>query len=232
MLNKNDFRSIWDIAHRWEGIEPPEHDPEELSEEVSDKIQKLIWAFRREQITLRHPSGLKVNPDRDDLIDLLILDRTLLKLNKCLKIKKFPRSLINKLFIMRGELLNWCDYDRIEPPAFWDDGNTRTTIKDPQPQGKLLIGRHLTEEMDKNRCQAIALTLWGLDPNIHPAHMAKSKAMQIYGNGRDYKGKDGEYETVKKWIKEVDPKNGERKPGKPVNVRYLIDLETHHLNQE
>jgi len=230
MLNKNDFKSIWEVAHRWEEIEPSDIDPPALNEGVNDKIQKLIWAFRREQLILRNYKGLKVSHPNQSIIDVLFIDWTFFRLNSCLKKKHFPRLLLDRLFVMRSDLLTWCDKDWIEAPEFWDDREKLTNTL--TPQGKPLFGRHQTEETDKNRCQAIALTLWGLDPSIHPAHMAKSKAMQIYGNGRSYKGKDEEYETVKKWIKEVDPLRGERKDGKPPKVNYPINLETHHLERD
>lgn len=43
MLHKNDFRSIWELAHLWAEQDPAITDPENLPEAVTDKLQKLIW---------------------------------------------------------------------------------------------------------------------------------------------------------------------------------------------
>ncbi|MDD2770210.1 MAG: hypothetical protein PHT19_15905 [Methylococcus sp.] len=212
MLNRNEFRTIWELAFRWEGLEPPEQEPSELPEGVTDKIDKIIWAFRRERLPLRHPSTLLANPDRDSAIELLFIDRTLFRLRRCQKRKDFRQKLLDQLYVMRPELLDWCDKDRIDPPAFWGS---------IERGSKLPVGRHFQEEIDKNRCQAIAQTLWDIDPSIHPAHMAESKYLQQYGNGAQCRDEA----TVKRWIADVDPKKGERRPGRPARTRYLIDLE-------
>lgn len=78
--------------------------------------------------------------------------------------------------------------------------------------------RPANETEDRIRCQTVATVLWKLDPAIHPVHMAQSTIMQRFGNGRDY----GE-ETVKDWIKSVDPQK-KRKKGAPPKVQYKIEL--------
>lgn len=222
MLNRNEFRSIWDLAYRWEGLEPPEKQPSELPDGVVDKIDKLIWGVRRERIPLRHPSSLLVNPTRSNWIDLVIFDRKFLRLVFYHIRKKFPREFLDRLYIMRPDLLEWCDLERKEPPGFWMPAERQALLSGPVPaSGKVPIGRHLPEDIDRNRCQAIALTLWDIDPNIHPAHMVRCKYVRSFGNGAQYKDEN----TLKRWIAEVDPKRGERKPGPPPRISYLIDLE-------
>jgi hypothetical protein len=232
MLNKNDFKSIWETAYRWENVAPPDDDPTDINEDVVDKFFKIYWAFRQEKIPLFHPSGIKVSHINESLFDVLFWDRTQIRHKSYMKKSCFPKAFFDSLFIQRSDFLDWCEKDRIAPPEFWNNG-AKTNLQASNPENKPLIGRHIQEEADKIRCQAIALTLWGLDPSIHPAHMAKSKAMRRYGNGDHYKGKDSEYETVKKWIKECDPQGKNRKTGKPTGEnKYLIELETHRLKQD
>ncbi len=78
--------------------------------------------------------------------------------------------------------------------------------------------RPANEIEDRIRCQAIANALWELDPAIHPIHMVRSKIIQQIGNGRTY-----DDETVKEWIKNVDPQK-KRKKGAPPKVQYKIEL--------
>lgn len=57
MLPRNDFRSIWELAHLWEEADPDKTDPANLPEPVVDKLQKLIWETMRKQFRLRRPGG-------------------------------------------------------------------------------------------------------------------------------------------------------------------------------
>lgn len=95
---------------------------------------------------------------------------------------------------------------------------------------KSAIGKHRNEAIDKQSCQAIARTLWDIDARIHPAHMARSKAVPQYGNGAQYKDEN----TVKGWIAEVDPSRKERKSGRPPTdpSDYRVNLETGALKQD
>ena len=222
MLDIEEFKSIWEIAFRWEGLQPPVVDPISMPDGVKKKLEKLIWAFRENQLKLRDSAGQYVLDDMNNLFDIIFLNHTRKLLKKCYKQKRYPNSVLDNLFIKRVDLLKWCQEDFTNLPEFWvDDAQepTNATLQVKQP-----IGRHINQEQDKLLCQSIARTLWHLDPNIHPAHMAKCWAIDAYGNGRHYKGKDEEYETIKKWIKEVDPNHGSRGDGRPRKIFYLIDL--------
>lgn len=43
MLHPNDFRSIWEVSHLWAGHDPSKTAPENLPDEVIDRLHKLIW---------------------------------------------------------------------------------------------------------------------------------------------------------------------------------------------
>jgi hypothetical protein len=53
-MHPNDFRSIWELAHLWEGEDPDKTDPAHLPEPVVDKLQKLIWGYLRKQFRLEY----------------------------------------------------------------------------------------------------------------------------------------------------------------------------------
>jgi len=215
MLNQKDFKSIWEIAHLWEGLDPAVADSETpLPEEVIDKTQKLIWGFLRKQFHLRTPSGRKVFQDVE-LFLFFNVSRTRVRLIKYLEQRVYPKSELDQLFIFRSEFLKWCEDEYLDPPAFW-----QPSLKGRLLEKKSAIGRHANEEIDKQLCAAIAQTLWSIDPNIHPAHMAKSWYIQKLGNGAQYKDE----ETVKGWIAPYDPLRGQRKSGRPPNEEYKIDL--------
>lgn len=215
MLYKTDFKTLWEIAFRWEGLEPPKHDFPELPEAVTENIYRISWAFFRRKFPLRKESGRRVL-DGEDLLDEFLFNRSRNKLIRCLQRKIYPQKFLDGLYILRADLMKWCAEEFIEPPGFW--------IEKPY---KPLVGRHKNQEQDKQLCQAIARCYWDLDPNIHPAHMARCKAIRIYGNGGHY-----EEDTVKGWIVEYDPQRDQRKPGRPPAADYLIDLENGCLSEE
>lgn len=51
--------------------------------------------------------------------------------------------------------------------------------------------------------------------------MADSKAIQFYGNGKQYT----DPKTIKSWISEVDPQRKTRNTGRPKDMVYKINLE-------
>ncbi len=224
-LPRNDFRSIWEIAHVWEGFNPEQTDPENPPEPVADKLQKLIWGYLNAQLSLRYTRGWRVLPDSMFLF-FFNLNRTRVHLGEiAVGEKPYDKVFLSGLFVRRGQFLRWCEKEYLTPPKIW-----APAVSPADSMGRPAVGKHHNEANDKQSCQAIARTLWDIDARIHPAHMAKSKAVLQYGNGAHYKGEN----TVKGWVGEVDPLRKERKPGRPpVDAsEYLIHLETGALRQD
>src|SRR3569832_1946362 len=119
MLNLLDFKSIWEIAHLWEGLDPAVADSETpLPEEVIDKTQKLIWGFLRKQFHLRTPSGRKVFQDVE-LFLFFNVCRTWLRLIKFLEQSVYPILELDQLFIFRKKKKKKNEDEYLDPPAFW-----------------------------------------------------------------------------------------------------------------
>jgi hypothetical protein len=223
MLHESDFRSIWDIAHLWAGQSRGEHDTE-LPEPVLDKVQKLIWAFTRKKISLRTRSGFRV-PSDDHYVFFFNFNKPRVQLVEMLVQQRFDEAILDSLFVMRSEVLKWCEDDFLPPPAIWAGGAKNGGGAEEQ---KAVVATHRDEAIDKQLCQAIARTLWDIDPQVPIAHMVKHKAIRPYGNASMYKDED----TVRSWIGEVDPLKGQRKAGRPPTVPYLIDLKNGGLNKD
>lgn len=215
MLHPNDFRSLWELAHLWAGSALDKADPESLPDGVVDKLQKLIWAFMRSKIGLRHKSGRRVL--QENMFFLFFnFNRTRVRLAECVTSRHFEKDFLDSLFVMRSEVLIWCADEFLAPPGLWAaDMALPNEVEAPKPNN----ARHRDDEVNKQLCQGIARALWDIDPQIHPAHMAKHQAIQKYGNGALYRDE----ETVRGWINEVDPLKKERKTGRPPAVRYLLD---------
>lgn len=221
-LESKDFLTIWDIAHRWAGYDADATDPLNLPEDVKYWIHKVILGYFSKDLTLRRKSGRRVV---DEDIYLLVFNITpwRTRLWKCLTIDTFDKDFLNSFYVMRSQIINWCSKEHVDPPGFW------TALRpEAGPAAKPTINnRRKDEEMDRLVCQAIAKSYWDIDPQIHPAHMAKARAIMLYGNGKFYKDPD----TIKGWIAEVDPSREQRKSGRPPEIPYLIDLETGALRQ-
>ncbi|TNC96555.1 MAG: hypothetical protein FD121_1091 [Gallionellaceae bacterium] len=213
-LEGKDYLSIWEVSHRWAGLDPDSTDPDNLPEEVRYFIHKMVEGYLGEELKLRKKDGYRVI--RDPLHILIwSINFDLHYMWSCLTKNNFNKRKLSDLYVRRREVINLCKLEEIEPPTFW--------IKQRPPETTTkanVTNRPKEEEVDRLLCQAIAGSLWMLDPNIHPAHMVKSKAIQHFGQGRSYK----DLNTIKRWLAEVDPiKN--RNPGRPPVVTYKIDLE-------
>lgn len=221
-LEGKDYLNIWEVSHRWAGFDPESTDPNNLPEDVRYYIHKIIEGYLSEELKLRKDNGLRVL--RDPLLLFIWSMNTHLNyMWSCLTNDDFNKSKLSKLYVRRREVMRLCQSEEIDPPTFW--------VKQRQPEITVkanITNRPKEEETDRLLCQAIAATLWTLDPNIHPAHMAKSKVIQRYGQGRSYK----DLNTIKKWIAEVDPLKNQRNSGRPPDIQYKIDLEIDPLLEE
>lgn len=144
MLNRNEFKSIWEVAHRWEEVEPPPSIDNEavLSlERVIDKIERISWAFLRRKFPLRELSGRRIL-DGDGILDHFVFNWSRNRLIRCLERKNYPGSFIDGLYVMRGDLLKWCEEEFLTPPEFWMEETNRSRLEDDRPAGKELVGRH------------------------------------------------------------------------------------------
>lgn len=213
LQHRQDFLSIWALANAWAEEEPITSSADEIPLEVKRYIGKLILAYFRKELSLRTKDGFRIigHGTFEKLFDI---DKGFEQLWKCLT-QAPDIAFLDGVYVMRSEVIRWCEAEFIEPPRLWKP----VTDNDETPKKKP-AGRHYTEEIDKNRCQAIAMAYWDIDPSIHPAHMAKSYAIRKFGNGEMYKDAD----TVKKWITELDPQAKDRNSGRPPTAPYKIDL--------
>jgi hypothetical protein len=220
-LEGKDYLSIWEVAHRWAGLDPDSTNPEDLPEDVRYYIHKMIEGYLGEELKLRSSDGYRVA--RDPLHILIWgVNAQLNFMWSCLNKGNFNKPKLLKLYVRRRELINLCKLEEIDPPSFW--------VKQREPETLIkanVNNRPKDEEADRLLCQAVACSLWEIDPNIHPAHMAKSKILQRFGHARHYT-----QDTIKKWIYEVDPRKDQRSAGRPAQTEYCIKLEMVSLHED
>lgn len=216
-LKGKDYLSIWEIAHRWAGVDPESTNENDLPEQVQYLIHKMVEGYWTQQLRLRRSAGYIIPREN---IWLLIININFWRkaLERCLFDDEFKKSKLNNYYVKRSELMRLCEKEELDPPEFWKRNKPELL----QIQKPTINHRPKDEMTDRLVCQAIAKTYWDIDPQIHPAHMAKARAIILYANGRHYKDDN----TIKAWIAEVDPLKNQRKIGRPKDVEYLIDLET------
>lgn len=80
-----------------------------------------------------------------------------------------------------------------------------------QPESSNKSPTRRTSQIHKQLCQAVARTLWDIYPKMTIEEMKTHHAIQEYAQGKIYGGKD----TLRGWLREVDPRPPEEKRGAP-----------------
>lgn len=209
-----DFKTIWQLAHDWAGEKSDQTDPAAISSELRLAIDRLIRAIGSKEISGRW-KGYRIFIDESFLSTIFDL-RHYIRFFIWVRLNRFSKNYLDNLYVKRNEVITWCDTILLlDPPPCWMSKH----LFDKQISAKETKSyRPANETEDRIRCQAIASALWELDPAIHPVHMAQSTIMQRFGNGRDYSE-----ETIKDWIKNVNPQK-KRKKGAPPKIQYKIEL--------
>ncbi|MBX3617030.1 hypothetical protein [Nitrosomonas sp.] len=212
--NNPDFKSIWQLAHDWTGETPDKTDPTAISPELRIAIDRLLRAISSKEISAKW-RGRRIFID-NLLISLIFEPRHCMRFYRWLMHNEFSKDYLDNLYVRRNEVITWCDkVILLDPPPCWMPKH----LLDKQISTKEAKNyRSANETEDRIRCQAIASALWELDPAIHPVHLTQSTIMRRFGNGRDYSE-----ETIKDWIKNVDPQK-KRKKGAPPKIQYKIEL--------
>lgn len=225
-LDSKDYQTVWRLAHNWVGADPDKSDPNALSIELKETIHRFMSAAINHAISIR---TRRMGFFTDDSFSSYIIEfHHFRKFSKCLRGNEFNKAYLDAIYLKRGDVLRWCQNEFLAPPPFWAEQKPSVPGESTNIANKFFLENRIRDDrLDKLVCQAIARTLWQIDPNIHPAHMAKSKFIQRYGNGKLYTDEN----TVKNWIAEVDPRKSERKTGRPLKTEYLIDLQTGDLRQ-
>ncbi|MBP6057816.1 MAG: hypothetical protein KA524_05240 [Nitrosomonas sp.] len=210
-----DYQTVWQLAHNWTDADPNETDTNAISPKLREHIIRLMLAIRNRKISVR---TRKRSIFIDDSVISLIVDTShYLKTLNCLLKDAINKAYLDSLYVKREEVIDLCIKSHYDPPSCWMPKH----LPDEQLKTKEAKNyRPADETEDRIRCQAIASTLWELDPTIHANHIARSKILQKIGNGGLYK-----IDTIIDWIAELDPQKDYRKPGRPPKAKYAINLE-------
>lgn len=215
-IESEDYRNLWILAHEWAGYNHEKTEANNLPKQVELNIKRLSAAIMRRALKAQ-TKNLVIFYD-DSITEFLLNFNHVVRLIKCRSGKAINKAYLETLFVRRPDFLDWCEKEKLPNSDFW--------VLTQVVENYKINNRPKNELEDKAVCRAVASVYWRIDPNIHPSHMASSKAITHFGNGRLYKGN-----TVTEWISNLDPLAKERKPGRPKDVQYKIDLETGALSE-
>jgi hypothetical protein len=85
--DKKNFQTVWQLAHSWIGIDPIETDANAIPQEVRSAIHLLMFAIRKNEISVRTRERLIFIDD--SVLSLAIDVLHYKKFNSCLKQDKF-----------------------------------------------------------------------------------------------------------------------------------------------
>lgn len=219
-----EYESIWNVAHKWVGIDPESATLETLDDKVKIRIHQLARGAMLTHLSLRRADNYLVMITKKPLLNMILDWGVFWRLRNTYFKDHIDPDFLKLFYISRTELLKWCQEQFLALPEFWLEDNSISQVPEAwkdKPASQ--------REKDIAACRALAQAFWKIDPHIHPVHMAESKAFRqiAFGHNKPYPTN----ETVKGYFSGLDPLKNERGTGRPKNMTYLIELETGEINK-
>lgn len=231
------YLSIWEIAHRWRNFNPDKTDPTDLPLNVQDTIRYICRGALDGRVALFHlvvmsPDGENDGSHFRSEIRSCHVSEIPSELENALY-RKYDKTALNAYFIEAENLFSYCLYEQGETlsngiptldfPECWSQYLSKFAavsceLDDSELPKEVNLQALRPSQIDKLICQAIARTLWDEYPQMTIVAMTEHKAIQEYGGGKLYTGKN----TLRDWLSEVAPE-GVKKPGRPKSSKSNND---------
>lgn len=105
-LDTKDFQTVWQLAHNWVGSDPDKSDPKTLSTELKETIHRLMSAITNHDLSVR---TRRMPFFQDGSFFAFIFEFHHYKnFWKCLSRDEFNKAYLDSRYIMRGDVLRWC----------------------------------------------------------------------------------------------------------------------------
>lgn len=225
MLHQIEILSVWEIGHRWAGYDPDKTDSADLPLPVKDALRQLMQAIRHDRLPICNEVGIqgKTYIYSRSTGQSRTMEEVMGALEDSYFKRRYEREWLDSVYLDQSDFATWASDEGIPLPDFWFPADWAEKQFSPEINAVGPLGDVDDEEQpesapalkanqaDKLVCQGIARALWDIDPIMTIADMTKHKAIQQYGNGRHYKGKD----TLRNWLSEVAPASVKGKRGRP-----------------
>lgn len=204
------YLSIWDLAHHWNDVPVP-IEPMPLPPAVRNMVTTLLHAVVDSRLGLYEPIVLRIvegGPVGQTSAYMHEVDSLPPEIEDMFVSGVYDAMVLCKYRVDLENVFSWAiDYCPDDIPWFCVPEYAR---------GK--AGARNTSEAkvrpeveDKRRCQEIARLKWSEDDQIRIAEMARSREIQLQGNGALYG-----VLTVIGWLREVAPDAVRNRRGRPV----------------
>ena len=186
--NNPDFKTVWQLAHNWINADPAKTDTKKISPELRIAILRLMRAIANQEITARQ-NGWKILTDDSFFSQLRdFLNMNNLKLFQCLRNDKFNKAYLDSIYVMRNEVVNWCnDVMRLPIPPCWapqellTKANTLAEAVDPDDENNSWYEKMPERRRQRVVCIELAKQLWKIHQNLGYEEMRNHPTMQQFG---------------------------------------------------
>lgn len=221
------YLSVWEVAHRWCNIDPNKTDPENISIEIQDKIRFLCRAVLNGKLYLVEEIFVSSRNDSRYVRNegfIYHIEEIPSAYEDSVAERKYNKKILDSYLVSQVELFNFTSHENHPFPDFWWDDSIIIAlgghISEPSASSKeQKIFTARTSVIDKSICQAVAKTLWSIDPNINITKMTQHPSVLNYGGGKNYLGKN----TLRDWLRDVAPEHIKNKRGRPATKKASID---------
>lgn len=131
----------------------------------------------------------------------------------CYLNRRYDKARLDNVFMTTETLAEYCFNNGIELPVFWYSEKNLAYFKELYGADSEIKKptKLTTNQQDRELCRAIAQTLWSIYPEMTIVEITNHPAIQQYGNGRLYPGRD----TLRNWVKDLNPKPVNQRRGRP-----------------
>lgn len=233
-IYEHDPLSIWELALRWNNLDPDVESAIGLPSVCKDLLRDLCLAGGR-YINPLDASGGEYLGAFIPVINLDIESKVLRALETAATTRTYDRALLDTVYFRKDQVAAWCINTNRPFPFFWCRGDEadyylsewRKQWREEYPfeipwvpTSKLVAkpsagvppnSKPTTQvQRDKTLVQHAARALWVQFPAMTIADLIQRKEIRIESNGKQYEPK-----TLRLWVSAVDVRTAAQKTGRP-----------------
>lgn len=211
MLNTLPRLSVWELSCRINGLDPSDNFNNKIPPSVKDTAKSLTRAFHYDDVSAISSRGIEGNTIRHSKKDKVYSPEIVQsKISECYEDGIIDLDFLESIYIEDEHFVAWCKKKNIPLPKFWFPYGYHDPLEDDKNSIKTEESLR-SNQVDRLVCQAIGKTLWDIHPTMTIADMCNHKGIQIYGNGKQYKGAH----TLRDWLSEIAPEEVKNRRGRP-----------------
>ena len=113
-----DELSIWELGHRWEGIEPDATIPASPPSVVRERLREILIAVHV-HLNVLDEDGYEILDYYVPVIRTTVASPSLAKLRAAARKRIYDKARLDRVYVRRREVRKWCLMTNIDLPTFW-----------------------------------------------------------------------------------------------------------------